>query len=271
MATYVGLAGDWHGNTPWAVSVLEQFAAAGITEVYHVGDFGIWPGGSGAQYLSIILGKCQKYGIRLWITPGNHEDYTKIVDPEGPVGERQILGGGPEESWEVALLPRGYTWEVAGRRFLSLGGAPSIDFEMRQEGKSWWPEEMIRDSDLERLEENSADIMLAHDAPDGGTPAVQRIIDTPASASGWSAKGLAYCAEGRMKMNQAVELVNPRVFVHGHMHVTDEIYYEDIDRKYVSLGPDGVIGNVAVLELESLNVGWAEPASAHSSVPEVDA
>lgn len=265
MPTYVGLAGDWHGNARWAVSVLDQFAMADIRTVLHAGDFGIWPGAGGASYLSLILGTCEKHKITLLITPGNHEDYDQIEDPEGvEVPDKQVLGSG--EGWEVALLPRGYRWDMEGRRFLSLGGAPSIDRSFRTEGKSWWPAEMIRDTDLERLEEDSADVMIAHDAPDGGTDAVQRILDTPAAVSGWPQEGLDYCAIGRRKMNQAVEVVNPRVFIHGHMHVTDEKYYEGLDRRYISLGPDGVIGNVAVLELESLTVGWAQPASAFGEV-----
>lgn len=265
MATFIGLSGDWHGNVRWAESVLQQFADAEVTTVLHAGDFGIWPGMQGASYLSEIMGTCSKLGITLLVVPGNHEDYTQINDPEGPTPDKQVLGSG--DGWEVSLLPRGYKFNILGRNFLAFGGAPSIDFEYRKEGISWWPEEMIRDSDLDRLTDiGSVDVMIAHDAPDGGTDAVQRIIDTPVEESMWSKAGLDYCAVGRMKMNKAVEIVNPRMFVHGHMHVADEKYYEDIDRRYVSLGPDGDLGNVAVLELETMQVGWARPITEQDEV-----
>ena len=259
----IGLAGDWHGNDRWAVSVLESFYAVGIRTVFQLGDFGFWPGYSGAAYLSKIMGACEALGMKLWIVPGNHEDYTQIEDPEtldGSVPELQVLGKG--EGWEVAVLPRGFVWWEGERKFLAFGGAPSIDYPNRRLGISWWQEEMIRDSDLLRLiEDDGVDVMLAHDAPDGGTAAVQAIINTPAHLSMWSDAGLAYCKEGRMKMNEAVRIVNPRLFAHGHMHVWDERYDEATDRRYVALGPDGVIPNVCVLNLDDMSVTWGNPTA----------
>lgn len=246
----VGLAGDWHGNSHWAVSVLETFANAGIKTVYQLGDFGLWPGYRGTVYLKHVISVCEELGITLWITLGNHEDYTQVEDIQG---EKQILASG--DGWEVAILPRGFYWEHGGRTFCSLGGAPSIDFEHRTEGVSWWPEEAIKPSDLDRLTE-TAEVMLTHDAPDGGTAAVQRIIDTPASVSGWSAAGLAYAATGRDLMNRAIEAVRPKLFAHGHMHVADERYDEEDDCRYVALGPDGVQDNIVVLDLDTLNIFW---------------
>lgn len=40
MDRYVGLAGDWHGDTEWALDALTRFAEVGVTTVHHVGDFG---------------------------------------------------------------------------------------------------------------------------------------------------------------------------------------------------------------------------------------
>ena len=254
----VGLAGDWHGNTRWAINVISVFADLSINHVYQLGDFGFWPGYDGAAYVSQILSVCESRGVRLLIVPGNHEDYTQIEDPEtadGTVPPLQVLGEG--EGWQVAVAPRGYRWTDGGRRFLALGGAPSIDFPNRRLGKDWWQEEMIRDSDLLRLHGGEeVDVMLAHDAPDGGTAAVQEIIDTPPHLSMWSDAGLAYAREGRLKMNAAVEMVNPRVFAHGHMHVKGERYDEELDRRYVSLGPDGQLWNIALLDLDTLKIHW---------------
>jgi hypothetical protein len=255
----LGIAGDWHGNDRWAISCLDFFAEAGITKVLHAGDFGIWPGPDGRIYLERIRACLERNQQTLWVVPGNHEDYSQIVDPEDPAGgtDRQVLGGGEEDGWELALLPRGYSWEESGKRFVALGGAPSIDFEMRREGRDWWKEEMIRDSDLERLHRSAgADVMICHDAPDGGTRAVQRIIDTPWGQSMWSPVGLNYAALGRALMNQAVEIVKPKMFFHGHYHVADERYDEDTDQTWVSLGADGEVHNVVVLDLGRMRVGW---------------
>lgn len=255
----IGLVGDLHGNVNWAQGILQRLASLGIKHVFQVGDFGIWPGLEGADYLRRVTSTVRRLGLCLWIIPGNHEDYSQITDPDDPEGglERQILAEG--DGWEVALLPRGYAWELGGRTFVALGGAPSIDFEMRKEGRSWWPEEMIRPSDIERLHRSAgADIMLCHDAPDGGTLQVQRIIDTPASQSMWSKEGLSYAAKGRMLMNHAYNVVKPKMFVHGHYHVPD--MREGEDTTWISLGPDGQRFNTAILDLEDFTVMWGVDA-----------
>lgn len=254
----VALVGDWHGNDRWAISVLDRLASEGVTTVYQLGDFGLWPGFEGENYLQNIVTACEGLGITLWITPGNHEDYSQIEDPEnfdGEVPPLQVLAEGP--GFQVAILPRGYSWEIGGKKFLSFGGAPSIDFQFRKPGRSWWAEEMIRDSDIMRLEDRGEiDVMLAHDSPDGGTAAVQKIIDTPSHLSGWSDKALEYAREGRIKMNQAVELVDPRVFAHGHYHVKDSRGDADQERLYLSLDMDGLPGNVGILDLEEMKFTW---------------
>lgn len=244
----VGLAGDWHGNGRWAVSVIEFFAGKDIKTIYQLGDFGIWPGPDGKAYLDEVIEACKSNGVTLWITPGNHEDWTQIEDENWT--DRQVLAGGEEDGWEVALLPRGYTWELDGRSFISLGGAPSIDFQWRSEGKSWWPEEAIREEHLDRLVQ--ADVMLAHDAPDGSTQQVQDIIsDNP---MGWSETGLNYCAEGRELMNRAVEIVQPKLFAHGHYHVFGYRKDKETGQVWLALSPDGVGGSIAILDTENLNV-----------------
>lgn len=249
----VGLAGDWHGNGRWAVSVLEWYASCGITEVYQVGDFGIWPGNSGRSYLEMVVGACRRGAMRLWIVPGNHEDWDQIEDV---AGEKQILASGSSRAgeFEVALLPRGYTWEVEGRSFVAFGGAPSIDFEHRTEGKSWWPAEMPTMEHAKRLEGVVADVMLCHDAPDGGTKRVQEIINTPPHLSMWSEAGLRYAREGRMVMNAAYALVDPKLYVHGHFHAADYRSDEETGKQWLSLGMDGEQSNAVVLDTDTLSV-----------------
>lgn len=249
------LAGDWHGNIRWVASVLEWTHAQGIKYVFHAGDFGIWPGASGKLYLNSVIKMCEEYGIVLWVTPGNHEDYSQIEDPEttdGSVPDRQVLAGdADEDGWEVAILPRGYQWGFGGLSWVSFGGAPSIDYQDRQEGVSWWREEMIRESDLLRLPlGKGTDVMICHDAPDGGTDAVQRIIDTPWAKSMWTEEGLRYAREGRMLMNQAIDIVEPRMFVHGHFHAPDLKQDEETKRIYLSLGMDGDKTNVVIFDTD---------------------
>ena len=47
----IGVAGDWHGNTPWATRAIRKISAllpaGGPRVIVHLGDFGIWPGPGG--------------------------------------------------------------------------------------------------------------------------------------------------------------------------------------------------------------------------------
>ncbi len=211
------------------------------------GDWlGIWPGDKGAHYLKHVNAVAKHFGIQIWVTPGNHEDYEQIRTT--PLGQ-----------WiasHIAIVPRGERWTDGGRSFVSLGGAPSIDFEMRTPGVSWWPEEQIHLHEAERVSEGGhADVMLAHDAPDGGTEAVRQIVETPADKTPWSSRGLAYAAEGRALMNIAVEGVRPKLFAHGHYHAPDDTGPQQPTR-YLSLGCDNQQRNVCLLRLSDLAVSW---------------
>jgi hypothetical protein len=49
--TTVALAGDWHGNVRWASARIADVAVRQVGLILHLGDFGIWPGESGEQYM----------------------------------------------------------------------------------------------------------------------------------------------------------------------------------------------------------------------------
>lgn len=250
MTEIVALAGDWHGNIRWAQAFIREVGQFSINRIYHMGDFGIWPGESGENYLDHLNKTAAFFDIEIWVTPGNHEDYSQIN--EVPVGEDGL-------QWirsNIALVPRGHRWEHDDRTFVSLGGAPSIDFEMRTEGIDWWRDEMITLEEAEKVAANGhADIMLAHDAPNDSTDTVQAIIDTPADKSGWSRAGLAYAAEGRELTNIAVAGVKPKLYVHGHYHVADDTGPVDGTR-YLALNADGSTYNFALLRLSDLAISW---------------
>ena len=74
----IGFAGDWHGNVAWATSRLRAFGAVGVSTVYQVGDFGLWPGSSGKRFLRSVDSTCERSDVRLFIVLGNHEDYDRV-------------------------------------------------------------------------------------------------------------------------------------------------------------------------------------------------
>lgn len=111
----LGVDGEWHGNRTWALRCVCAFADAGIGEIYHLGDFSIWPGPRGRNYL-LDLGR--ETGEVQWSTD------------------------------QIALLPCGHRRERNGWPYASLGGTPSVDRWCHREGLDWWPAEAITGDDL---------------------------------------------------------------------------------------------------------------------------
>ena len=79
MTGRVGLAGDWHGNVSWAMSRIRLFAAQGISTIYPVGDFGLWPGATGEYFLKTLHRACVDRDLEMFIVLGNHEDYHRAA------------------------------------------------------------------------------------------------------------------------------------------------------------------------------------------------
>lgn len=246
-AAVVGLAGDWEGNRAWARHALAVFAEHEVTRVFHLGDLGFLPGPRGRQFLSEVEGGCRRHRITIYLTPGNHEDYARIARlPVDSNGLARVTD-------HLAVLPRGHRWTMSGHSFVSLGGAPSVDFAGRVEGKTWWPEEMITTDDVSAVVAGGhADVMLTHDAPAPATPAVERIIRT-GGGSGWTRRGLDYAAVGRGRVTEAFQAVRPHLLAHGHFHVHDQALVQpdgwDHACQVLSLNRSGSWGNLALLDL----------------------
>ena len=248
-----GIAGDWHGDLPWALKSIQMLSDAGVKDIFHLGDFGIFSDPDGEEYLAAISRELRQLKMRILVTPGNHEDYTRINAT--PVSEDGL-------QWmadSIAVMPRGFRWEVSGRSFVSLGGAASINFPDLKEGISWWREEAITAGDIYRLAAGgSAEVMLAHDAPVG----ISTLEDSHRTGNKWSLEGLAYSDESRRMMSAAVDIVRPQMFFHGHYH---RDYRETVmmgesgsnfNVDFVGMNMNGREGNLAVLDASSLELTY---------------
>lgn len=210
---FVGVAGDWHGDTYFAHLALATFARAGVTEVLQLGDFGLWPGNSGRKFLYKVNKYCDAYGITLYVTLGNHEDYTQ-VEKMVPVPGVEGFVYNPDYP-NIYFAVRGARWVWNDVSFVSLGGANSIDFTGRTEWISWWRDEQITLGDVYRtVQGGHADIMLTHDCPAG----VDLFSNHRSDNQGWSPTQLRYAQESRMMLRQAVDSVKPDYLFHGHYH-----------------------------------------------------
>ncbi|MET9329157.1 metallophosphatase [Tsukamurella sp. NPDC003166] len=242
----VALAGDWHGNTRWAVHVLDEAARRGCDVVVHLGDFGLWPGRDGARYLADLDQHLQRLGLALFWVDGNHDDHGALAAL--PLTDRVHV-----VSSRIVHLPRGFRWAWHGRTWLAIGGAVSIDRNSRIPTRSWWSQEAVSDADVAAcLAGGPADVIVAHDAP-SGVPTVEALVGDPV----WNLPPdiEADSAANRRRLREVVDAVRPQKLYHGHYHVA---YHEPLvladghDVAVTGLDCDGTSldGNLLVLPAE---------------------
>jgi Icc-related predicted phosphoesterase len=205
MKNYLFL-GDTHGDLDFAARGAE-LAAEHDAEIIQVGDWGfIWTHkmrtSSQVKQLSIELErageKFAKPPVIMRFIDGNHDNH--------PV----LLGGSTQLAHNVIYQPRGSVHEDEdGTRFLFVGGAPSIDKDMRTPWISWWPEETITEADMRlALRATNIDVLVTHDAPD--------------YPPGFTPKGTPEFRQlSTQSMNDIRKLVRhhqPKLHIHGHWH-----------------------------------------------------
>jgi hypothetical protein len=244
----IAVAGDWHGNTAWAVRAVRRMAALlprdGPRIIVHLGDFGIWPGPEGRDYLSELDAALTAADAQLWFVDGNHEDFTQLARL------RAGLNGLEQVTARIWHLPRGHRWRWYGREWLALGGAVSLDRAGRTAGINWWPEEEITRAQARSvIGAGPADVMVTHECPAG----VEHAFPPP--PSWWSPDDLRRNDAHRALLREIVLAVRPRWLMHGHLHLS---YQRRVDLgggpvEITGLDCDGAeSGNWAILDLASM-------------------
>lgn len=169
------LTGDTHGN--FSRFTTANFPAGpSLTKkdiVVILGDFGLfWStrDQSNSSYWAWWLG--EKPWTTLFID-GNHENFDLIND----LPEVDMFGGKVGVAGDsIYHLKRGQLYNIDGNSIFTLGGAGSIDKDMRTEGLSWWAEENISKEDIENSEQvlNSVDwkvdYIFTHTIPNSVMP-----------------------------------------------------------------------------------------------------
>jgi len=251
------VAGDWHGNAGWAQHVIGMAAGrlddknpSALRIIFHLGDFGVWPGEAGEKYLRQVSEALRAADMVLWFVDGNHEDFPQMhakVERNrrmfpGGIGETEIA---PDIYWQ----PRGTRWMWHGRQWLALGGAVSLDKAIRAEGETWWPEEEITDEqEREVIGGGHADVMVTHDCPAGVTHTY------PPPPPFWDVRDLARGDAHQERLQRVVDAVQPSHLMHGHLHRS---YQRVCDFGYgpvevTGLNRDGEKWNYAVLDVKSM-------------------
>lgn len=239
----VAVCGDWHGNLGWLRTLAPAVTrlAPGVTTVLQLGDWRMDTETSDRIFTEV--------GIqRVYVTLGNHEPWPWIV---------RLFDAHPGHAVRVSdvtwLLPRPARLHIGGRELLSLGGASSVDRAYRTEGRDWWAEEAITDEHVDAaIAGGAADVMLTHESP-AGTPvrAVQELLST--NPFGFPNDALAESEASRARVTRVWDAVRPSLLMHGHLHVPGGGVMAD-GRRVVSLGSDAQQGNLALLNMLTLEV-----------------
>ncbi|WP_099021218.1 metallophosphoesterase family protein [Mycolicibacterium palauense] len=218
MTNKVAVVGDWHGNSTWASNIVESLAYRGVELIIHAGDFGWWgPGLPREAYLSTLNSALSRHDMELWWVDGNHEYHPEIV-------ERVAASGG--EPWSdpayprIKHLPRGYRWELGGYMWMAMGGAHSIDRQLRKPGVSWWDEEHITEAEVDRaISAGPVHVVVSHDCPLGvDIPGIAADPDVDSITSGWPRSEIIASNAHRAVLRKICDGVRPRILIHGHYH-----------------------------------------------------
>lgn len=241
--TRVAVSGDWHGNWTWLSTLAPAITtlAPDVKTVLQLGDW--WMDKSVSDRIFTDAGT-----ERVYVTLGNHEPWGQIspLQREHP-GEAIRIS---EVTW---LLPRPARLRIGGREILSLGGAASVDREWRTEGVDWWPDENIHGVHVEAaIAGGPADVLLTHESP-AGSPVrpVREVLRT--NPLGFPKAARLESAVSRKRVSRVWDEVRPDLLMHGHMH-TPGAGTTDDGRRVISMGCDGQQGNLALLDLRSLEL-----------------
>lgn len=251
----VGVAGDWHSSrhaVRGALRLLKE-RAPDVRTILQLGDFNLGSNLPWADYRKTLAQALTTFEIgRILVTPGNHDDWGQL---------KQRFSAHPGEPYllprleSIAFLPRGYRFSIGTRSFVSFCGAASPDQENRIQGRDWWPEEEPSTAEADStLRDGGADIMLTHEAVDGGSAEVDAVLARP-DREIFSQRGLDASRRSRACVTELWNQIRPSVLFHGHMHIRAEGRHPDGRRVY-SLAAIDAPGAIGVLDLRDLSWEW---------------
>lgn len=228
------LSGDTHGDGGHVRWIVQHAKQTGADAVFVLGDFGIWDHLDNGRFTDTVSKDAQRHGVPVFFLPGNHDNYDLLFEWEAT--KPRTADGFFEIKPGLYYSPRGHRWTWHGTRFMSLGGAYSVDKQPRvlQDGIAlrraqaaeergsqlaakdrymlrlgqwqWWGQEEISQEELDHaLRDGEVDILLTHDKPRLSSP-------------GWNRKDLEECWTNQEAIQDVVDEKKPKLLVHGHLH-----------------------------------------------------
>lgn len=210
------IAGDTHGDARNVKQKIDFAKEVGdITRVVILGDFGLWWGLEGINFIDDINIYAKNRNVQIFAIPGNHENYTWW---------NSVIEGAPAKSkgWaylrtHVLLSPRVHDFVWGGKQFFVAGGAVSIDkdyrieYERKKGKKIWSPDEQLTDEEVEAIKATRfahgvpVDYLFTHDCSDM-TDFKNRLKPDHDSVI------------HRQRIDTVIRTIKPKKHFHGHMH-----------------------------------------------------
>jgi hypothetical protein len=212
---YVMLLGDTHASlNHWQIAIGQcirwQNQGQDLNKIFQLGDFGYWSD----DYIKKLNRMAGRANVTAYWLDGNHENFNKLD---------QFLETAEFDNEGFAIMadnvrysPRGHRWEWDGVSFMSIGGAFSIDYDSRIEGVDWFPQEMIKESDIEKAGTEHVDVLLSHDAPGHVDLNMHWMINNHPT---WHWKQDTQSILNKNRLHQIVMNTTPYWHIHGHLHM----------------------------------------------------
>lgn len=214
--TRILVSGDSHADRNHVKSIKSHVEKFDCDAAYVVGDYGFWPRDKGGiKFLNDVA----TLDFPVYFTAGNHEDWDYL---DKHVAQADKFGTKTEEGFiEVHTnsfyAPTGLSWTWDDVKFLSVGGAFSIDRRRRVKFIDWFPQEIITEEDVANcMGVGKVNILLSHDSPnavDLTLPFIQEYqefrtleLDTDTTIN-------------RIRLQIIADMVEPELCIHGHWHM----------------------------------------------------
>lgn len=169
------VTGDTHGEEGrfwYEDAAVERTLTLG-DKLFICGDFGYIFDGNDRE--RSFLDYLAKKPYMVLFVDGNHENFDLLASYPIEIwcgGKVHAIRKDSQGQPKIIHLMRGQIYEIEKYRFFCFGGGYSIDKGMRQEGRSWWPQEMPTDAEMKEAIDNLAkhdykvDYIITHAAPE---------------------------------------------------------------------------------------------------------
>lgn len=199
------LLGDIHGNAGILRKAIEVSKESDAKAIIQLGDFGLFP-----ETEAWFRENVKDAHIPIYFIDGNHDNCQRWVEYESIT---QIW-----DDRELYYIPRGTVMELDGRTVAFMGGASSIDKNIRlKNNMDWDVNENISPTHIERLYRNAlgkkVDMFLTHCPPHS---VIEKNFD-PINKL-WFGVGVDWTDPNQNIIEDAWDKLNYPTVYSGHMH-----------------------------------------------------